>query len=209
MDELEKSRAEARSCQRCELHRSRQQVVFGEGDPGARLMLVGEGPGENEDREGRPFVGTAGQLLDRILEAAGFQREEVYITNTVLCRPPGNRVPTPEETTACRPYLEAKLRLIKPEIVVVLGATASRVLIDPRLGITKLRGQAFTREGITYYPTFHPAALLRDPAKKRPVWADFQLIRDHYRELNPKSGADPGQPDTAPDSAATAAKPNP
>lgn len=209
MDELEESRQEAEHCQRCALYRSRQHVVFGEGNPHAGIMLVGEGPGGNEDREGRPFIGTAGQLLDRILQAAGLSREEVYITNTVLCRPPGNRVPSPEETAACRPFLEAKLRIIHPEIVVVLGATAARVLLDPRVGITKLRGQAFTRDGITYYPTFHPAALLRDPAKKLPVWTDFQRIRDHYRSLNPASVEAPDRPDTAPDSAARVARPTP
>ena len=207
MDELAASYREAEHCQRCPLHLSRHRVVFGEGNPRASVLLVGEGPGQTEDQQGRPFVGSAGQLLDRILAAAGFNREEVYITNTVLCRPPGNRVPTPGETAACYPYLETKLRVIKPAIVVVLGATAARVLIDAHLGITKLRGQAFTRDGITFYPTFHPAALLRDPAKKRPAWEDFKRIRDHYRTLNQPNAGSPAPPDTAADSAPRDARP--
>lgn len=174
---------EARGCQRCGLRTGCRGVVFGEGDPRARLVLVGEGPGATEDELGRPFVGRAGELLDRILQAAGFTREEVYITNVVMCRPPGNRTPTEQEMATCMPYLEAKLRLINPAIVVALGATATRALVDPRARITQVRGAWHRRGPLQVMPTYHPAALLRDPSRKRPCWEDFQKVRDLYSEL--------------------------
>lgn len=173
----------ARGCRACGLRAGCRGVVFGEGDPRASLMLVGEGPGATEDELGRPFVGRAGELLDRILAAAGFRRQEVYITNVVMCRPPGNRVPTDAEMAACLPYLRAKMRLIRPAIVVALGSTATRALVHPRARITQVRGTWHRFGGALVLPTYHPAALLRDPGKKRPVWEDFKQVREAHRRL--------------------------
>lgn len=156
-------------------------MVFGEGNPRAELMLVGEGPGQQEDEQGRPFVGPAGQLLNRILAAVGISREEVYIANVVKCRPPGNRLPTPQEVEACRPYLWEQIRIIRPRIIVCLGALAGQTLISPKLRITRERGKWVERQGIMIMPTFHPAALLRDPRKKRPAWEDFKAVQSLYR----------------------------
>ncbi len=178
----------ASACEKCRLRAGCRQVVFGEGNPRARLMLVGEGPGEQEDRDGRPFVGRAGQLLDRILEAAGIERSEVYITNVVKCRPPGNRTPMPDEADACWPWLEHQLACIRPELVVCLGATAARRLVDPEATISRLRGRWIERDGRRYLVTFHPAALLRNPQLKKQAWEDFQLIRDTYRALPQRAG---------------------
>ncbi len=186
--DLEALAAEAAGCSRCVLRAGCKGVVFGEGNPHADVMLVGEGPGATEDELGRPFVGRAGELLDRILAAAGFHREQVYITNVVMCRPPGNRTPTDAEMAACLPFLRAKLRLIRPRLLVCLGATAARALIHPAARITQVRGRWHLKDGIHVMPTYHPAALLRDPAKKRPAWEDFQKIRDRYRELCGESG---------------------
>jgi len=180
-------RAAAQTCTACPLAKTRHTVVFGEGDERARLVFVGEAPGQQEDVAGRPFVGAAGQLLNRILEAAGIRREEVYITNTVMCRPPGNRVPTPEERAACRPFFTAKMAHIRPDLVVLLGATAAQSILGPDIRITRDRGRIVERDGIRYMPTFHPAALLRDPSKKRPMWLDIQRVRDLYRALPPRS----------------------
>ncbi|MDI3299524.1 MAG: uracil-DNA glycosylase [Bacillota bacterium] len=179
-------RGAALGCTYCPLRAGCRGVVFGEGDPAARLVLVGEGPGATEDELGRPFVGRAGELLDRILEAAGFPRPSVFITNVVMCRPPGNRTPSEAEMAACRPWLEAKLELIRPDLVVALGSTAARALVDPAARITRLRGQWVERRGRRILPTYHPAALLRDPSKKREVWSDFQAVRDAYRALPPR-----------------------
>lgn len=182
----------AAGCRRCQLRAGARQVVFGEGDPRACLMLVGEGPGATEDELGRPFVGRAGELLDRILAAAGFRRQEVYITNVVMCRPPGNRVPTDGEMASCLPYLRAKIRLIRPRVLVCLGSTAARALIHPRARITQVRGRWLERDGMAVTATYHPAALLRDPGKKRPVWEDFKKVREAYRrlgELGPEGSA--------------------
>ncbi len=171
------------SCTKCSLRQGCSQVVFGEGDPGAAVMFIGEGPGETEDQLGRPFVGRAGQLLDKILMASGFRRDEVYIANVVKCRPPGNRQPSPEEAAACLPWLEAQIRLIGPRFLVALGASAAQTLIDPRLRITAARGKWHDRNGIRCLPTFHPAALLRDMSKKRPVWEDMKKLRAEYEKL--------------------------
>lgn len=185
MGPFERLEAEAGLCVACRLAEGRNRVVFGEGDPHARLVLVGEAPGHDEDLSGRPFVGRAGELLDRILQAVGFSREEVFITNTVMCRPPSNRAPAPDEMLACRPFLRGKLDLIGPEMVVVLGAVALKALTDdPKASITQLRGRRLLQDGRYLYPTFHPAALLRDPAKKRPVWEDFKRIRRDYDRLS-------------------------
>jgi uracil-DNA glycosylase len=176
-------RRQAALCTACTLAQGRQSVVFGEGDPHARLMFVGEAPGQQEDLQGKPFVGAAGQLLDRILEAVGIARSEVFITNTVMCRPPHNRVPTDVERATCRPYFERKMALIQPRIVVLLGATAAQQVLGPEVRITRDRGKPVERDGVTYVPTFHPAALLRDPDKKRPVWEDMKRVRDLYQAL--------------------------
>lgn len=182
LDELRAGMAE---CRECGLAAGRTNVVFGEGNSRARLMLIGEGPGAEEDRLGRPFVGPAGQLLDKILAAAGITRPEVYIANVVKCRPPGNRVPTREEAAACLPWLRKQFSLIAPPLVVILGSTALKNLIDPQASITAWRGQWIVRGRTRLMPTYHPAALLRDPSKKRDVWRDFQLVRDAYREIVP------------------------
>ncbi|HHV79379.1 MAG TPA: uracil-DNA glycosylase [Firmicutes bacterium] len=171
-----------KECSRCDLRQGCKGVVFGEGNPSARLMLVGEGPGAVEDETGRPFVGPAGQLLDKILAAIGLNRSEVYIANVVKCRPPGNRLPTPQEAAACYPHLRAQLRLIKPAVVVCLGALSTQVLVDPSARITKVRGQWVEKNGVLYMPTYHPAALLRDPNKKRPVWEDFKQVKRVLQE---------------------------
>lgn len=181
MDELARVVSQ---CTRCGLRAGCTQVVFHDGVPGSRLMLIGEGPGADEDRMGRPFVGRAGQLLDKILAAAGFDRtRNVYIANVVKCRPPGNRQPEPAEREACWPNLRAQIRLVQPKIVVLLGATALQGLIDPRGSITRMRGQWIEKEGIWFMPTFHPAALLRDESKKKPVWEDMKQVVRKYREL--------------------------
>ncbi len=201
MADLEAIRVQALSCTRCPLHETRTQVVFGRGNPAASIVLVGEGPGRDEDREGRPFVGAAGQLLDKILAAVGLGEEDVFITNTVLCRPPGNRVPLPAELDTCRVHLEAILRAIDPPIVVLLGATALKAFFGPKAGITAMRGQRLERDGRAFYPTFHPAALLRDPSRKRPVWRDFQRIAADGRliQVAAAQGDATGSPSPAPD----------
>lgn len=182
--DLEQLRTAVLECRACKLREGCSGVVFGEGSPGARLVCCGEGPGAEEDRLLRPFVGAAGQLLDKILAVSGFDRSRnAYIMNVVKCRPPGNRVPEPAEREACRPNLDAQLRIIRPQIVVLLGATALQTLINPEARITRLRGQWIQKEGIWYMPTYHPAALLRDPAKKKETWHDFKLVIDKYREL--------------------------
>ncbi|MGE5575705.1 MAG: uracil-DNA glycosylase [Syntrophothermus sp.] len=166
-------------CQKCQLRAGCRQVVFGEGNPRAALMFVGEGPGEQEDLQGRPFVGAAGQLLDKIIAAIGMSRQDVYIANIVKCRPPYNRVPTDDEAEACLPHLAAQVHLIRPKVIVALGATATRALLGKELRITKARGNWMEKDGIMYMPTYHPAALLRDPGKKRDVWEDMKMVRNY------------------------------
>ncbi|MDD4171374.1 MAG: uracil-DNA glycosylase [Syntrophomonas sp.] len=170
-------------CQRCRLRSTCRQVVFGEGNIEADILFIGEGPGKDEDEQGVPFVGRAGQLLSKILEASELVRSEVYITNVVKCRPPGNRLPNPDEIKECRNYLEAQIRIINPRIIVCLGAAACQTVIDPKARITKTRGQWLIRNGIKIMATYHPAALLRNPSYKRPAWEDFKLIRDEYKQL--------------------------
>lgn len=201
MDGIEAIRERARACTACSLHETRTQVVFGRGNPRAQIVLIGEGPGRDEDREGRPFVGAAGQLLDRILAAVGLGEEDVFITNTVLCRPPGNRVPLPLEMAACRMHREAILQEIDPPIVVLLGATALKAFFGPQAGITAMRGQRLEHGGRAFYPTFHPAALLRDPSRKRPVWRDFQRIVADLRLIQAAAAQDDatGLPSPGPD----------
>jgi|SRR5690554_1091141 len=172
-----------RECQACRLRQGCKQVVISRGSPTARLMLVGEGPGANEDAQGKVFVGAAGQLLDKILVAAELPQKDIYMTNVVKCRPPGNRLPKSDEVKACMPWLERQIELISPRLIICLGALAGKALIDPNLRITRERGQWHKYRGIDIVATFHPAALLRDPSRKRPVWEDFKVIRDYYRKL--------------------------
>lgn len=165
-------------CTRCMLCRERGQLVFGEGSPSARLAFVGEGPGREEDRLGRPFVGEAGKLLDRILVAMGLTREDVYICNVVKCRPPKNRDPKDDEIETCMPFLKKQLELIQPEVLCLLGRVAGRALIGPEFTLSRERGSWREVLGIPAMPTYHPAFLLRNPSAKRQVWEDVQLIMD-------------------------------
>jgi uracil-DNA glycosylase family 4 len=170
------------ACRRCRLCEGRQKTVFGAGNAQAELMFVGEGPGAEEDRQGLPFVGRAGELLTRIIEAIGMTREQVYIANIVKCRPPGNRDPQPDEVAACRPYLERQIALIRPRLMVALGRIAAQTLLGNDLPIGRMRGQWFTVMGVPAMVTYHPAALLRNPALKRPTWEDMQQVRDRLNE---------------------------
>ncbi|CFX90245.1 Uracil-DNA glycosylase-like [Syntrophomonas zehnderi OL-4] len=174
----------ALGCSACRLRPGCKQVVFGDGNPESLIMFVGEGPGSDEDEQGIPFVGRAGQLLNKILAAAEFEREDVYITNVIKCRPPGNRLPNPDEVNVCRNFLEAQIRIIRPRLVVCLGALAAQTVIDPRARIGQVRGKWFTRNGIKIMPTYHPAALLRNESYKRPTWEDFKIIRDEFQLLD-------------------------
>ena len=174
---LEELRAEIGDCQRCKLAGGRTHLVFGVGNPSARLVFVGEGPGHDEDLRGEPFVGRAGQLLTEIItKGMKLHREDVYICNVIKCRPPGNRNPEPDEVASCEPFLLRQLELIKPEVVVALGKFAAQTLLRSKTPITKLRGQWFDYHGMQLMPTFHPAYLLRNPGDKRLVWEDIQKV---------------------------------
>ena len=168
---------EIESCDKCRLSECRSRVVPGEGNPRARLMFIGEGPGQVEDEEGLAFVGPAGQLLTRMLEAIQLPRDRVYICNVVKCRPPHNRIPTPEEAEACRIHLRMQTWLIRPKVIVLLGGTAAKNILDPEIRITRERGQWTERKGVWIMPTYHPSALLRDPDKKREAWEDMKSLR--------------------------------
>jgi uracil-DNA glycosylase family 4 len=166
------------ACMRCKLcSQGRSQIVFGVGHPKARLMLVGEAPGEEEDKRGEPFVGRAGQLLTKIIESIGLSREQVYIANVIKCRPPDNRNPEPDEVAACEPYLFRQIDVIQPMVIVPLGKFAAQCLLKTTDPITRLRGRRFDYRGTTLIPTFHPAYLLRNPSAKREVWDDMKLVR--------------------------------
>jgi len=169
-------REEIGDCRRCRLCEKRTQIVFGVGSPGARLMFIGEGPGADEDRQGEPFVGRAGQLLTRIIESIGLRREDVYIANVVKCRPPENRTPLPDEVSTCSPFLFRQILAIQPRIIVCLGTPAAQAVLGTRETITRLRGAFREVEGFTVMPTFHPAYLLRNPAAKREVWEDMKQV---------------------------------
>ena len=177
-------------CRRCRLCEGRTNVVPGEGDPHARLMFIGEGPGQEEDRQGRPFVGRSGELLTRMIQAIDLAREDVYICNIVKCRPPRNRNPEPDEAAACLGYLRAQFALVRPQIVVLLGSVASRYTLRDQVFVSRDHGRWFEQKGVWFMPTFHPSALLRDPARKRDAWEDFQKIRAKLDELAsaPKGG---------------------
>lgn len=180
---LEELSRDILSCTACPLWQSRTRGVPGEGNPGADLMFVGEGPGAEEDLAGRPFVGAAGQLLDRILEAIDLTRDDVYIANIVKCRPPGNRNPTEHEAGACLLWLRHQVRLIRPRIIVCLGTVAAQNIIDPGARVTRIRGRFIERRGYFLFATYHPAALLRDERLKVDAWKDFRAIRDKLREI--------------------------
>ncbi|HXT49843.1 MAG TPA: uracil-DNA glycosylase, partial [Thermoanaerobaculia bacterium] len=169
---------EASACTRCRLAEGRRSVVFGTGNPDADLMFIGEGPGAEEDRQGLPFVGPAGQLLTKIIGAIGLARADVYIANVVKCRPPGNRDPQPDEVAACRGFLEEQVRLIEPRVIVALGRIAAQTLLGNELPVGRMRGSWHRVFGVPMRVTYHPAALLRNDALKRPTWEDMQVVRD-------------------------------
>jgi len=174
---------EIKDCRRCSLCKERNNIVLGEGNRSADIMFIGEGPGGDEDRLGRPFVGKAGQLLDRMIAAIDMKREDLYITNVVKCRPPGNRTPMDEEAQACLPILRKQYALIKPKIVVCLGATSAKHVYSPEARITRDRGKWVEKNGVWFMPTYHPAALLRDESKKREAWDDLQSLAQKYRSI--------------------------
>ena len=176
-DGLKLIRQEIGDCQRCKLARTRTNIVFGSGDPNAELVFVGEAPGYDEDQQGLPFVGRAGQLLTKIIESIDMKREQVYICNVLKCRPPDNRNPEPDEVATCNPFLRRQLATIKPKIVCCLGTFAAQTVLQTASPISKLRGKFFDMDGIRVIATFHPAYLLRFPEKKREVWEDMKQIR--------------------------------
>ena len=182
---LADQREQARTCERCPLSKGRTQVVFGVGNPEADLMFIGEGPGEQEDLQGEPFVGKSGKLLDRMmLEELGMTREHCYISNVVLCRPPGNRDPLPDEIEACHPWLAAKLDVIDPRVVVTLGNFATKLLLDTTQGITKVRGRTYPYRGGVLVPTYHPAAVLRGGGEAQAqMRADLVRAKHALKEL--------------------------
>jgi DNA polymerase len=179
-ESLANIRTDLGECTRCKLSRSRTRIVFGQGHPHARLMFVGEGPGQEEDLAGEPFVGAAGQLLTRIIEAVKLKREEVYIANVVKCRPPGNRLPEPVEIATCSPFLRRQIAAVRPLFICTLGACAAQTLLSTSEPISRLRGRFSDYEGIRVLPTFHPAYLLRYPEKKREVWEDMKLLMKEF-----------------------------
>jgi DNA polymerase len=174
---LESIRADLGECQRCRLSQKRTTIVFGVGNPKAALMFVGEGPGREEDRQGLPFVGDAGQLLNKIIQAIDLTREQVYIANVVKCRPPNNRDPEPDEVEACRPFLDRQIDAVRPRVICALGRVSALNLLRTDEGITRLRGRIFTYRGAKLVPTYHPAYLLRNPGKKRECWEDMKLVK--------------------------------
>lgn len=193
-ERLTRLAAEVRECQQCRLHKDRQHVVFGAGDAAAALVFVGEAPGREEDLHGEPFVGPAGQLLTRIIEAIGLKREQVYILNVIKCRPPNNRDPLPDEVAACRPIVQAQLACLQPRVVCALGTFAAQALLQTDEKISRLRGRFHRLGEIQVMPTYHPAFLLRNPQYKRQVWEDMQRIQ---RVLGLKEGTGgPRRPST-------------
>jgi DNA polymerase len=173
---LEALRMEMGECQRCQLGQGRTNLVFGEGNPDAELMFIGEAPGREEDRQGRPFVGEAGKLLTRLINKMGFERDDVYIANIIKCRPPGNRDPEADEINACMPFLKRQIEIIAPEVIMSLGRISAHTLTGLNIPISKLRGTFREFQGIPLMPTFHPAYLLRNPGDKKLVWSDAQQV---------------------------------
>ncbi len=180
---LEDLRAELGDCRRCKLHSGRTQIVFGVGDPRAKLVFVGEAPGRDEDLQGEPFVGQAGQLLTRIIQAIQLKREEVYIANIIKCRPPENRNPEPDEIAACEPFLVKQLQVIQPRLICALGTFAAQTLLKSEEKISALRGRFHQYQEIPVMPTYHPAYLLRNANRKREVWEDMKKIKQEYEKL--------------------------
>jgi len=180
LDELE---TKINNCTNCVLHKGRNKFVFGSGNPNADVMVVGEGPGAEEDKQGLPFVGRAGKLLTDILKAINFERDDVYIANIVKCRPPDNRTPLPDEMETCLPYLKKQIELIKPKLILCLGLTAAKGLLNKRDSLTSMRGKVFEFENAKVMITYHPAALLRNPNWKRPCWEDLQKFKQLYDKL--------------------------
>ena len=196
--ELRETAEEASTCVRCRLSSGRTQVVFGVGDPHADLMFIGEGPGFYEDKEGEPFVGAAGKLLNRMLGEIGIERGEVYIANVVKCRPPGNRDPMPDEIAACAPWLREQIELIDPRVIATLGRFAGAFILDRPISITRIRGQRFPQGGRTVIPTLHPAAVLRGGgAQLERLQEDFRTMREALDEptLEQQPSAESGEPD--------------
>ena len=182
---LEQIRADIGDCRRCKLSNSRKNIVFGAGSPSARLVFVGEGPGFEEDKTGKPFVGAAGKLLTKIIQAIKLTREQVYICNIIKCRPPGNRNPEPDEIKACFPFLERQIAALKPDFICALGIFATQTLLETKEPISKLRGRFHDYKGIKLLPTYHPAYLLRNPDKKRDVWEDMKKLMNEYNNQPP------------------------
>jgi uracil-DNA glycosylase len=180
---LKEVRTDLGECKRCKLHRTRRTLVFGEGNEKATLMLVGEGPGYEEDIQGKPFVGKAGQLLTKILQSIHIEREQVYIANIVKCRPPQNRNPEPDEISACLPFILRQIQVIQPKIICALGTVATQSLLQTQGKITALRGKCFDLTGIRMIPTYHPAFLLRNPERKKDVWEDMKRIAAWLKEF--------------------------
>ena len=180
---LDQLREKALACTDCDLSEGRNMVVFGSGNPDADLMFIGEGPGAEEDRQGLPFVGPAGELLTKIIKAIELDRDQVYIANIVKCRPPRNRDPRPEEVAACRGYLESQIELIRPRVIVLLGKVAAQTLLGNDLTLGRMRGQWYRVRDVETRVTYHPAALLRNASFKRPTWEDMQIVRDRLREV--------------------------
>ncbi|MEI8189523.1 MAG: uracil-DNA glycosylase [candidate division NC10 bacterium] len=179
---LDHVREELGECTRCKLHRTRTQIVFGVGNPKADLVFVGEAPGADEDAQGEPFVGRAGQLLTKIIEAMGMRREDVYICNILKCRPPNNRPPEADEILACQPFLLKQLQAIGPKFICALGGPATQTLLQSKVAISHLRGKFSDFHGIPLLPTFHPAYLLRNPSEKKTVWEDMKLLMQRMRQ---------------------------
>ncbi len=179
-EELEES---IKDCQKCKLYKMRQNIVFGTGNKNAKLMFIGEGPGADEDRQGEPFVGRAGKLMNMAFEMVGIKREEVYIANIVKCRPPGNRNPEDDEANACMDYLRNQVMLVKPKIIVLLGSVALKNILGKEYGITSARGKWVERKGIKYMPTWHPAALLRDESKKIDFIKDLIIVQEEIGRI--------------------------
>ena len=178
---LDEINEEVKKCTKCVLCENRTNTVFAEGNPNAKIMFIGEGPGADEDKQGLPFVGKAGQLMNQAFKGLGIDRSKVYIANIVKCRPPGNRTPLKNEAMACLDYLRNQVMLVKPEIVVLMGNTALKNILGDEYGITSCRGKWIEKKGIKYMPTFHPAALLRDDSKKIDFWNDLKLVVEECR----------------------------
>jgi DNA polymerase len=182
-EDLQTIRTDLGDCRRCKLSRTRKNIVFGKGNPAADLMFVGEAPGGEEDEQGLPFVGRAGQLLTRIIQAMGLRREDVYICNILKCRPPENRDPEGDEITACQPFLFRQIAAVRPRVICALGNHGAQTVLGSKVPISKIRGHLIDFQGAKFMATYHPAYLLRNPIEKRKVWEDVQIIRDYLRSL--------------------------